>query len=574
MKLRKLYSEPPIFDPITFYDGLNIILGDKNNTKDKTNGVGKSLAIDFINFCLLKKFNECRVSLIPTNVLKKATICLDLQIKEYNITIKRSTRFPNSPIIINNEEKIEFNNLDEAKNYLNYLYFNNESHYPSLRSLLGPIIREESSEFKSLENPYDTNKKIPVDYSPHLYFFGLNTEIYKKIKTTIKAILDAEKIRRKFKKDAIELTGYEFEDARVAYNNLNLVIKKLKEDINEYDFITNYEELKTTILKIESDLKLNRSEIAVLNHELMQIDSFSNEPYIDEKEISETYSIYKKSLGDLIHRELNEVLTFKRKIDNFQFTLLTKRKEFINKRISTIKTQVSALEKIYKNKISLIDSNDGVFSTLKISIQEYQNKLDEQSNLLSFIRNFDQNENKISQLKLQKANELLIINENIEVNKSTIKNFESTLLEIHGAVMDNFKCYFNIETTNTNDVYNFILRIADDGSHSINREKVFLYDISLLTNNNFSSRHPGFLIHDNIFDMDQDTSIKNLSFIFDYFSDIKNTFSKQYILTLSVDKFDLSFIDEDTLNYVVVEKFTKTKKFLKKDYSEISPKKK
>ncbi len=118
----------------------------------------------------IKKFNECRVSLIPTNVLKKATICLDLQIKEYNITIKRSTRFPNSPIIINNEEKIEFNNLDEAKNYLNYLYFNNESHYPSLRSLLGPIIREESSEFKSLENPYDTNKKIPVDYSPHLYF--------------------------------------------------------------------------------------------------------------------------------------------------------------------------------------------------------------------------------------------------------------------------------------------------------------------------------------------------------------------------------------------------------------------
>ena len=57
MKLRKLYSEPPIFDPITFYDGLNIILGDKNNTKDKTNGVGKSLAIDFINFCLLKFLN-------------------------------------------------------------------------------------------------------------------------------------------------------------------------------------------------------------------------------------------------------------------------------------------------------------------------------------------------------------------------------------------------------------------------------------------------------------------------------------------------------------------------------------
>lgn len=573
MKLRKLYSDPPIFDPITFHNGLNIILGDRNLTKDKTNGVGKSLSIDFINFCLLKKYTDCRISLIPNNILKNSTICLDLQIKEYKLTIKRSTRFPNSPIFIVNNKVIKFNNLDEAKDYLNYLYFNDESHYPSIRALLGPIIRDESSEFKSIEKPYNTNLRIPTDYSPHLYFFGLDTRKYKEIKKTISNITESEKIRRKFKKDALELTGYEFEDARVAYNNLNSEINKLKEYINDYDFISNYEELKTSILKIENDLKLNRSEISVLNHELEQIDAFSDEPYINEAEICETYGIYKKSLGDLIKKELNEVISFKKKIDNFQHTLLTKRKEIINNRILKIKSEVSGLENLYKNKINLIESNDGALSTLKISFQEYQNKIDQQSYLLSFIKSYDQNENKITQLRVKKNNELLMITENIESQRKTIKNFENVLLNIYGTIMDNNKCYFNIETTNSNDVYNFILRIADDGSHSINREKVFLYDISLLICKKTSSRHPGFLIHDNIFDMDQDTSSRNLAFIYDHFSDVINSLDKQYILTLSIDKFDLSFIDEDAFDFVVVERFTKNKKFLKKDYSEIPAKK-
>lgn len=53
--ISRLYSENNIFEPILFHDGVNLILGEKYDDSivsgRKTNGVGKSLCIKFIDFC-------------------------------------------------------------------------------------------------------------------------------------------------------------------------------------------------------------------------------------------------------------------------------------------------------------------------------------------------------------------------------------------------------------------------------------------------------------------------------------------------------------------------------------------
>ena len=65
--LKKLYTEPEYFEPIIFDTGVNIIIGDKSDKSKKTNGVGKSMCIEFINFCLLKSKDSSRVMKIPEN---------------------------------------------------------------------------------------------------------------------------------------------------------------------------------------------------------------------------------------------------------------------------------------------------------------------------------------------------------------------------------------------------------------------------------------------------------------------------------------------------------------------------
>lgn len=78
LRIRKLYSEPRVFDPITFVDGINLILGETTKDNVKTNGVGKSMAVEFINYGLLKRYEESRVSLIPDEAFPHSTLILSL----------------------------------------------------------------------------------------------------------------------------------------------------------------------------------------------------------------------------------------------------------------------------------------------------------------------------------------------------------------------------------------------------------------------------------------------------------------------------------------------------------------
>ena len=105
VKLIKMYSNPEIFHTVNFKEGLNIILGEKcedtKSSSGKTNGVGKSICVEFINFGLLKDYDKSRVSNIPPNVLNdEVEIILELEIDNEKIIIKRNIKKPNSPQII------------------------------------------------------------------------------------------------------------------------------------------------------------------------------------------------------------------------------------------------------------------------------------------------------------------------------------------------------------------------------------------------------------------------------------------------------------------------------------------
>ena len=57
IRINRLYSENNFFDEIVFHDGVNLILGEKYDNSSvkgrKTNGVGKSMSIEFLDFCFL-----------------------------------------------------------------------------------------------------------------------------------------------------------------------------------------------------------------------------------------------------------------------------------------------------------------------------------------------------------------------------------------------------------------------------------------------------------------------------------------------------------------------------------------
>lgn len=571
LKINKLYSEPEAFEPITFENGFNLILGETTEENVKTNGVGKSMAIEFINFALLKRHRDSRVSLIPKEELSYDTIvCLDFEINGHSITSRRTIGDPECPELIIDGKRKSYTRLSDANDHLTTLLFPSTKYVnpPSFRTMMGPLIRDEGSEFKSIIDCFDTNSRIPPDYTPHLFLLKVDTEPYGTAKSLYTEIEDISKARKKMEENIVTLTGKNISESKADLNELENQVRRIQSDIDRLENIEGFDSIKDEIIELETKLDEERSKQAVLKSELSKIKLFRGDNYIDADEVAELYNQFKEGLGDLIRRELDEVTAFKIKIDEFQRCIIEDRRTSLEQELKEFEGRILALNKIYSEKLSLLDQ-EGILVSLKQTISIHEKKIEEFSALSSFIKKHSEYDTEHKSKKREREDEIYLLESYINDSKDVIESFEETILDMHDYVFGNRRSSFEIKVSKRKEILKFELRTDSDGSHSINREKVFLYDLALLINSRTAENHPGFLIHDNIFDVDQDTLIKSINYIGENLSLLSD---KQYILTLNSDKFsdaDLEALNIDLNDYERAA-FTKENRFLRMQYQELS----
>jgi uncharacterized protein YydD (DUF2326 family) len=171
-------------------------------------------------------------------------------------------------------------------------------------------------------------------------------------------------------------------------------------------------------------------------------------------------------------------------------------------------------------------------------------------------------------LEADKAVLISDMEEELYKNEKALKSFKESILNIHEKIMGNREAHFEIKTTKNQSVVDFIMRTDDDGSHSTERMKVFIYDIALMLNEYTRTNHPGFLIHDNIFE-DDDSIEKSLNFCLSIITKTPNEF--QYIVTLNSDLIESASRNGKLLFKAVDLKraaFTKDDRFLRIKYNE------
>ncbi|HGU6469401.1 TPA: DUF2326 domain-containing protein [Yersinia enterocolitica] len=567
--INKLYSEPFFFEPIEFKAGINLILGEKDHTSNKTNGVGKSLLIEFINFALMKDFKHSRLSKIPKKDFPEdIDVCLDFCINQKKIVSKRSISGENNPLLIVDGVAKHFSSIDDANAFLTNLLFMDKKYinHPSFRVMMGPLIRDESSEFKSIVDCYDTKLKIPTDYTPHLYLFGIDISIYKDIKKLQKEISDLALLKRKLKYDIESVTGKKLASARSEINDLEFQLSNIKKEMESLEGESTYELIQDEVTTYENKLDEFRNKRAILKSELSKIQLFIGDNYINESEVIDLYNKIKSGLGDAIEKELNEVISFKKKIDEFQRVLIESRRESLTRELDMLSESIYEVSKKLHSKTAILKQS-GKLRNIKFLFLAYEKKLHDFSQLSSFIKKYDDYDSKWKTKKAEKIGKNLDLDLSISNRKEVIKEFQETIFSIHEFVMGNRKCHFDIKSNDNKEVINIDLRIYDDGSHSNEREKVFFYDLTLLLTHDTFIRHPRLLIHDNIFDVDQDTLIKSLNYLSEKSSCLKDS---QYILTLNSDK--INDIDKEKLKLDIElyrrVSLTKNNRFLRRHYQE------
>lgn len=571
LQIKKLYSEPAAFEAITFEDGFNLILGETTEGNEKTNGVGKSMAVEFINYALLKRHTDSRVSLIPKEDLSHdTTVCLDFELNGHPITSRRIIKDPECPTLIIDGERKSYSRLADANDHLSTLLFADAAYEkpPSFRMMMGPLMRDEGSEFKSIISCFDTNKRIPPDYTPHLFLLHVDPNPYSEAKRLYSEMENISKARKKMEENITTLTSKNVSESKADLNELENQVRRIQGDIDRLENIEGFDTVKDEIIDIENQLEQERSKQGVLKSELSKIEIFRGDNYIDGQEVADLYNQFKEGLGDLIKRELDEVTAFKQKIDDFQRSMMDDRKSSIEKEIKIFEESISSLNKLYREKISLLDQ-EGLLVSLKQTIAIHGKKIEEFSALSSFIQKHTDYDNEHKDKKRDRESEVYLLESYVNNSQDVIDSFEKTILDMHDYVFGNRRSSFEIDVSKRKEILKFELRTDSDGSHSINREKVFLYDFALLTNVETSRHHPGFLVHDNIFDVDQDTLIKSINYIGE---NIHLLHEKQYILTINIDKFSDSDIESLNINLNNYSRasFTKENRFLKMQYQELS----
>ena len=577
IRLNRLYSESNIFEEISFHDGVNIILGEKYDDSSvkgrKTNGVGKSMSIEFLDFGFLNDYEKSRIAKIPKEVFPlEENVILDLDIGDEAITIKRNRKQADQPVIIREGRTVSFDKLQDAREYLTGLIFPklNGKKVPSFRNLFSILMRDERSEFTDIIKCHDLTKKIPDDLSAHLFLLGFSLEAYKNTLETIKEIEAVNTVIAKDKKELTQEGKKKISDVKAELNALEDELQKLEDAIESFKTNETFDSMEADLIELEDLLDQLRKRQKALRYDYEKIRKMPKPEQIDDREIELVYNQFKSELGNAVVKSLNEVVGFKNKIEEFQRTLVNQKAKELESQLKSIAEQIRVLDDEYSEKLKVIDKK-GVLKNLKVSLKIYEAKKDSISHTKFLFDQYEKNEKKKRMLNLQKTQQLMEIDSEIEQNKEIMDDFIDTILEIHESIMGNKECSFSLQTVDKarkKTPVELTLRIYNDGSHSVDRTKVFIYDMALLFNQYTRDRHPLFLVHDNIFDVDQDTSVQCLNYIYKQEEQYQDF---QYILTLNRDKIEneeqrkLIQMDIDEHQVAV---FTKEKKFLGRNYQE------
>lgn len=581
IRLLKLYSTPEIFNPVRFETGLNLIVGERSEGSNKTNGVGKSICIEFLNFCLLKKTSESRVSLIPNSAIDSAAVVsLDLKINGKPFTISRGFKKPDTASIIAEGEPIAFDTLDAASDYLSNVYFEEYPAYTeriSFRNLLAPVIRDERSEFKDIIKCFDTDKAIPRDFKPHLFFLGFGLETYSELGRIIDEFHKKSKYFSETKRLLTNDNEIKVNDAKAKLNELESEVGRINTSVEQLKNNDSFEIIQNELVILDAQLKEIREQQKSIKYKIKQIDLLPQPENINEREIAILFNQFKSGLGDMVQRSINDVVEFKNKIDNFRNTIVNNNLSKLKADLQVLNERARKLDDHYSDKVSILDNGE-LLINLKTAIRIFNEKNQQLSTLRTLINQYNQAEREKKYLNSQKNQKISEFDQQILEHETVIDSFEQTILDIHNRIFGNKQSHFEISTKNTNQAKEFVifdLRTDDDHSWSTERIKVFIYDMALMFNEHTRRYHPQFLVHDNLFNVDNDSLEKSLNFVYHQEQNRPDDF--QYILTINRDMIE-SMEEKQTLNFDVDEhiraRFTKDNRFLKVKYNEVQKKSK
>ncbi len=493
MRLIKLSANKKTFHVIKFKTGVNLIVGakskpDSKDLKNTFNGLGKSLSIRLIHFCLgsnpVIEFQEK----LPTWIFY-----LEFELKKKNYIVSRSTTEQNF-VLLNNQRM----SIDDFRNLLQFEIFNikpNEK-YISFRTLLSRFIRPTKESYLS----FDMYVREQKGFLPLLstgYLLGLDPQLIIS-KYRLKQELDRIKVlKTNIENDEIFNNYFtEDKDVNIEIRDLQDKSDALSKSIKEYKVAENYYEMEKEANDQKIQLQLLRNQVILIENSIKQINkSLDIKSDISKDTIISLYKEAKITLGKLVEKRLEDV-------EGFYSSLTESRKKRLGKEKSNLNIEKGLLEEKIKessvslNKLLAFLGTHGAFDEY-VALNEKLNLINSALKKLKDYKGLlQQYADKTEEMKVELSQETLEAT-------SYLKKIEDILTQ-HMNVFRSFSKEFyvnkpgGIEVINNSGInqtrFDIRVKIEDDTSDGIQEVKIFCFDmVILLGKHNHNMR---FIFHD------------------------------------------------------------------------------
>jgi uncharacterized protein YydD (DUF2326 family) len=525
MFLSKLYSEPKgLFNRavcksgiIEFHDGINYILGKKEPDApvESLNGIGKSLLLDLIDFCLLASFKRQDNPRLfeAKEYLSDYKIVLEFQINGIDYVIKRNVDKPDKIEFGKSNKIIQYESRTEVSEILCDLIFKNPrypGYYESklLRKLLPFFLKIHKHKQQKFIDPIEYLKNCtPTELNQyHLFLMGIDNSPSRKnyeIQTKLK---DKEPAMREIKRFIEANYGLrKISDLESEIHNLNNEIKKLELAIKAYKLADKYKSAEIEANKLTSEIKENiyknytdQNKIKIFQESIQLQDNLKT-----IRKIENIYLELNELLANSIRKTLQDAISFRQKLTESREKFLEKEinelEGDIRERENTINIKEDARAKLF----SFLETKEAI-KDLTEAFYMINEKKKTVNDLEGRVKLYDDLSKEKAQLNVnEKQLEQEVLNYLTQI-KLEVSNFRDIFFEVYDSIYpeNKSKSGFSIhDNLDTKSKIVIDVRFPAMRSEGKNQGRTLVYDIAILLNAiEKNIKCPRFLIHDGIFD--------------------------------------------------------------------------
>lgn len=525
MRLVKLYANRETFNTVHFNDtGLTLIIGAKTNQGSTYNGVGKSLIIELLHFCLGSKKNSEFEKKIP-----QWEFSLEFKIDGKTHVVSRNTSSQGVVHLDHKEIK-----LAELNDWFESRLFSIPSNISGLtyRSLLPKFLRRG---LKQYVDPRDTG-----DFSEYemlvrnAFLLGIDVDLISKKMVVRSEITRLKQLRQNFKEDPLLKEFYSGgRDADILLSHLDQQIQGLSKKRDDFVVAENFYDLQKNADALAVSIEQDKNLIFLWRYAVENIsESMVEQPHISLDRVNALYGELLENFKSFALKRLDEVTDF--------------HKRMLENRIARLSSE----------KLRLIDQ----ISQAEIELRKKQKDLDDALRTLSQSQALDQYTvlvGEISDLMAQaqkvrdyKAIDIKYSNQAADLDgvlSEEVKKTNNYLEETKDYRERNFSVFksfvsdfypnspagitFHNNEGNNQKRFDFDVKVENDSSDGINEVRIFCYDLTLLA---LRKNHKvDFIFHDGRLFANMD--VRQRAQVFTLADRVVGNLGAQYIATLNPD---------------------------------------